>query len=39
VVASRYQETPVFCIEYTNYSSEATANKYSQPANLQLSLF
>jgi len=39
VVASRYQETPVFCIECTNYSSEVTANKYSQSANLQLSLF
>jgi phosphoribosyl 1,2-cyclic phosphodiesterase len=39
IVASRYQETPVFCIESTNNTLENTHNKYSQPDKIQLSLF
>jgi phosphoribosyl 1,2-cyclic phosphodiesterase len=39
VVASRYEETPVFCIQHMHAVSGTNRSKYSAPANVQLSLF
>jgi phosphoribosyl 1,2-cyclic phosphodiesterase len=38
-VASRYQETPVFCVEASNTATKQENRNYTKPVSLQLSLF